>query len=442
MSIVQALIGSIASSGSGGGGGGSTYPSPGGVNYISQGASGFSVSGTPYDPGGAVQGIASVSTGWRRVTTAGYWCNIGSVNNDNPSIFQNNILNDTNDAYGGFGDAFGADGFAMEWTGYIRASTAAAYWTIYTDSDDVAMFWIGNAAYNPTAQNAYVTSNNGTSYPTNSLLLTEGLWYPIRMRFQEWSGAERCQVYMAAEGGTAYAMFTYWNAGHVLYNGATGSYGSSNSLLLNLGENGTTYSGTGYWLDSSPALNHAEPYGANSLPTWLPSDSGGVWQLDGNQYFNIPTMVNYKEQTMTMSIWFNCAADSGFSQTLISCELSYKLRLNAGGVIQIFAGDGQSSWAVNATTAIAINYGTWNHIVVTIDGSATIVYLNGQVIGTYGGTTIGTIGNFPVNIGSYSYGNDMFNGKIGQVKLLSSVFTAQDAAGDYAATASRYGITP
>ena len=438
MSIVQALIGSIVSSSSGGGGGG-TYPSPGGLNYQSQGASGFSVLGTPYDPGGAVQGIASVTTGWRRVTSSGYWCNVGSVANDNPGIFQT-ILSETNDAYGGFGDTMGADGFAIEWTGYISDSSAAAYWTIYTDSDDVAMFWIGNAAYNPTAENAYVTSNNGTSYPTNSLLLTDGAWYPIRMRFQEWSGAERCQVYMAAEGGTAYAMLTYWLAGHVLHNGATGGYGSSNSLLLNLGE--TPYSGSGDWLDESPALNHAEPYGTTTLPTWLSSEAGGVWQLDGTQHFNVPTLPNYKEQTATMSIWFNCAGDNTFSQTLLSKELTFKLRLVSGGAINIMAGNGYTPWIVNSTTAVTINYGTWNHVVVTIDSGATVVYLNGTAIGTYSGATLGTTGDFPFNIGSYSYSSDYFVGKIGQVKFLSGVFTAQDAAGDYAATATRYGITP
>ena len=440
MSIIQALIGSIVSSGSGGGGGGTSYPGTG-VNYVAQGAGGFSLAGTAYDPGGAVDGIYAASTGWRRVTTAGTW-SVGG-NNDYPGIFATEDQAVV-DAYGGFGytNLDAASYYAMEWKGYIKA-VAGSYHTFYTTSDDVCMFWIGNAALNPTQQNAYVISNGGTTYPTNSLLLTADKWYPIRMRFQEWSGAENCQVFYASEGGTAYGMLNYFNADRLRYNGYTNNYGSTNSLILNLG-NATTnvFSGSGDWLDSSPALNNAEPYGESTLPTWLPSDSGGVWQLDGTQWFNVPTLRYYNDQEMTVSIWFNIPTDTSVTQTLISKELTFKVRINPGGQLQVFAGN-SAGWILNQTIDGAYTYGEWTNITLVVTSTQSYVYKNGQQLNYYAGAVMFSGDSYQFQIGSYSSSGgasagDRMTGKIGEVKYFTGAKSAQDVIDEYNATVARY----
>jgi len=437
MSIIQALIGAIVSSGSGGGGGGggTSYPLPG-TNYVAQGASGFSVNGTAYDPGGAVDGIYAASTGWRRVTTAGTWSVSG--NDDYPGIF---VTEDQAvvDAYGGFGytNLDASSYYAMEWKGYIKA-VAGSYHNFYTTSDDVCMFWIGNAALNPTQGNAYVISNGGTTYPTNSLLLTEDKWYPIRMRFQEWSGAENCQVFYASEGGTAYGMLNYFTADRLRYNGYTNNYGSTNSLILNLG-NATTnvYSGLGSWIDSSPAKNDANLLQELNPPIWLLNEQGGVFYLSGSSYFEVPTLQFYNDQEMTASIWFRLSGELGLSQTLISKELTFKIRINPGGELQVFAGDGVA-WTVSPTFADAYTYTEWTNITVTVNSTSTVIYKDGQQLGTTTGAVLGSTGNFPFNIGSYSNGSDIMLGKVGEVQYYTGVRTAQQIADDYIATVSRY----
>jgi len=437
MSIIQALIGSIVSSGSGGGGGGGqSYPATG-VNYLAQGPAGFSINGTPYDPGGAVDAIYAPSAGWRRVTADGTWSVSGG--NDNPTLF-NSVAQVDVDAWGGFGYTnSSASYYAMEWKGYIKAGPGS-YHNFYTDSDDVCMFWIGNAALNPTLENAYVVSNGGTTYPTNSLLLTEDKWYPIRMRFQEWDGAENCQVFYASEGNTAYGMLTYFNANRLQFSAEWNGHGSTNSTILHLGSASTNvYSGSGNWLDSSPALNHAVPVGVTA-PTWLASDSGGVWQLNGANWFSIPTLPYYNEKAMSYSIWFNCTADNTASQDLIAEELSFKLRLNPGGVINVMVGPGYGSWLVNVTPAITYTYGTWANITATITDSGISVYLNAFNLGDYSGIShVGSVDDFPFNIGCHNGdGSDAFVGKIGEVKIYTYGLTAQEVSDHYTATVARY----
>jgi hypothetical protein len=445
MSIVQALIGSIVSNGSGGGGGGGgnqSYPDPGSGNYVVNGAGGFGINGTAYDPGGAVNAIAAASTGWRRVTSTGQWSYLGVGGDDNPSVFDNE-LSAVVDAYGGFGVTGGADNFSMEWKGYIKA-VAGSYHNFYLDSDDVAMFWIGNAALNPTQQNAYLISNNGTTYPTNSLLLTEDKWYPIRMRFQEWAGAERCQVFYSSEGGISYGMIIYFNAGRLQWNGANNGYGSTNSEILHLGSADTNvFPDTGnIWVDSSPAKNNAILVNA---PTWLPTDAGGVFRLDGTDYFNVPTLQPYNDPQATISMWFNLTSDTAQNQTLISKELTFKIRIAPGGAIQVYAGNGLEPWVVNSPVNDGYTYGEWTNLTVTISNSNVIVYKNGQELYNNGG--VGTtleIGpnNFPFNIGAYSNGSEPMTGKVGEVKYYTGVKTAQEIADYYTATAARYGLTP
>lgn len=442
MSIVQALLGSIASStsGGGGGGGGATYPSPGSGTYQANIGGGFSNYGTAYDPGGAVDAIYSASQGWRRVTSLGYWCSVGSQNNGNPGVFGQEYAA-TVDAYGGFGSTEGADAFAMEWKGYFQASTAASYWNFIIDSDDVAMFWIGNAALNPTLENAYSISNNGTTYPTNSLLLTEGKYYPIRMRFQEWSGAERCQIFAAAEGGTANSMLPYFNAARLIYSSYTNGYSSQGSPILNLG-NATTnvYSGSGNWIDSSQAKNDAIMTG--NAPTWLPADSGGVFELDGTNYFEVPNLRYYNDQEMTVSIWFNIPADVGEAQTLISKELTFKIRINQGGALQVFAGNG-GGWNIQPVISGAYTYGEWTNITVTVTSGNTHIYKNGQSIGVGTGVVLWSGDTQAFNIGTYSSGaGDFMTGKVGEVKYYTGFKSAQDVLDEYTATAARYGLTP
>jgi hypothetical protein len=223
MSIVQALIGSIVSNTSGGGGGGvfNGAPNPGSGNYQTTwpGSEGWGIQGMPYDPGSGISEIPNATWGWRRTTEQGIWSNGG---NNNPGIF-NAGNSPTYDNYGGFGSTSVSDNYCCEWKGYLRGQFTANF-NFLIDSDDVAMFWIGNGALNPEGISPICTSNNSSGLATNSVSLTQGVWYPIRMRYQEWSGFERCQLYfqVANSPNPMYAM-SQWQS-EMGWNGGTSGY--------------------------------------------------------------------------------------------------------------------------------------------------------------------------------------------------------------------------
>lgn len=218
MPIAQILLARRTSGGGGGSGGG--YPSPGAnIQSTWPNSGGTSTQGGAYVVDGGVASIDNPQAGWVRRTYTGQWSTNGG--DDNPGLFDGTILSSVVDTYGGFGSVDTSDNFAMEWRGYMQVFNTGAY-NFLVDSDDVAMFWIGSAALDPTFSNKLCYSNNNNQLNPNSPILTGGLYYPIRMRFQEWSGAERCQVYAGLVGsGADFAAMNNWSITH---NGNTGGY--------------------------------------------------------------------------------------------------------------------------------------------------------------------------------------------------------------------------
>ena len=223
MPITQLIMArNTSGGGGGGGGGGGSYPVPGGGFYLASwpDSAGWSAQGSVGDPGSGVGGIANQTIGWIRRTYSATWSASGS--NNNPSAFNGTVVDETADVYGGFGTISLNENYCMEWKGYFVPPVTGTY-NFLLDSDDVAMFWIGDGALNPESVGPICTANNSNQLNPNSVSLTSGLAYPIRMRYQEWSGNERCQVFVGQVGtGTPlYAMQT-WNASLVY--SSTGGY--------------------------------------------------------------------------------------------------------------------------------------------------------------------------------------------------------------------------
>jgi hypothetical protein len=225
MPISQILL---ASNTSGGGGGGSYTgpgPDPGTGDYLTSwaGSADWSAQGSAYNPGGGVASIDNASAGWIRKIYTGQWSISGINGNDNPGIFNGAENHNTVDVYGSFGSTTIGDYYCMEWKGYIQVSNSGTgVYNLLVDSDDVAMFWIGTAALDPNFDNKLLWSNNGNHLNPNSVILSNGLYYPIRMRLQEWAGAERCQLFMGLVGsGVPLNSMSGWTMRH---NGNTGGY--------------------------------------------------------------------------------------------------------------------------------------------------------------------------------------------------------------------------
>jgi hypothetical protein len=226
VSISQIIIASSNDSGPGGPPpyyGEGPSPGTGSYQYTWSGSENWSPQGTPYDPGSGTSDVTNPQGGWIRRTYSGIWSPEGVASNSNPGLFSGGYNYQTSDSYAGFGSTAVGDWYAMEWKGYFRPPTTATY-NFLADSDDICMFWIGNGALNPESYGPLCTSANGNNLNQNSVILDATLWYPVRMRYQEWAGGERCQVYAGPVNSSSplNAMMAYSSG--MCWNGNTAGY--------------------------------------------------------------------------------------------------------------------------------------------------------------------------------------------------------------------------
>lgn len=222
MSLLQI---SLLSAGLAGGGASFTPPSPGSNNPPGALNEMYGDLGTPYNPLTGDSGGASPYTAalYRR-TYLGYWCNPSSYVENNPSIFNGSPIESyPGDNYIAFGSQTTGDQYCMEWKGYWRPPTTGN-WNFKVSADDVIMFWIGDNALSPNSSNWQCNNgyNGGLNY--NSVILTQGLWYPIRVRYQEWGGAEFLNIFASVSGSTEMTALYNYGYANQGYNPVTGGY--------------------------------------------------------------------------------------------------------------------------------------------------------------------------------------------------------------------------
>lgn len=102
------------------------------------------------------------------------------------------------DTYVGFGnqDLENASNYTFEWTGWFKAPVTGTY-NFWLQSDDDAYMWMNYPALADQNGdgNQIVSTSNDLTKISNSLILTADCWYPVRIQYGEWGGAEMCQVY-------------------------------------------------------------------------------------------------------------------------------------------------------------------------------------------------------------------------------------------------------
>jgi hypothetical protein len=105
------------------------------------------------------------------------------------------------DTYGGFGmrtDLDYENNYAFEWKGYIQAP-ATGNFNFFATVDDDCIIWIGSPAtattLGGTSSDYLFAQTGGTrNNSTVGVAMTANKWYPIRIWFQEWAGAEKFQL--------------------------------------------------------------------------------------------------------------------------------------------------------------------------------------------------------------------------------------------------------
>lgn len=188
----------------GSGGTNSTVP---GVTYLSAAASGinaaFGTRGTPYNPGGNVSTVPSSAVGlYREKYVGNMWSTYGAFSEFNLAWFSDPTHGPIGVdiySYAGFGqrqDLTAENGYSLMWRGYVQAPATGTFnwWTSGTDDD--AAIWIGTSALTPTYANMNGYASNNRVLSLNSVNLTAGQWYPVRMVFTEFNGWEQCQWFL------------------------------------------------------------------------------------------------------------------------------------------------------------------------------------------------------------------------------------------------------
>jgi len=221
------------------------YPVPGSgtITPYKLGATGLSGiayanKGTPFDPGANVATVANSAAGLYRTK---YNANFTSASNSAPSTWTYNFFGTATasksiaDTYVSWGQQLDGPGlgeslFSMEWKGYVQVPTTQNY-NFYGESDDHIAMWIGTNALNAPADGTYLFASNNKTLPgsgeiagatvtSNSVTLTAGQWYPVRIWFSEHTGGCKAQIYAQGADGAKFAGSELTFA----YNTATGGF--------------------------------------------------------------------------------------------------------------------------------------------------------------------------------------------------------------------------
>jgi len=219
------------------------YPVPGsGDTPYKLGAVGlagitYATVGTPYNPGGNVASVTSSASGLYRTKYDG---NFTAASNSLPATWTYNFFDTATaiksiaDTYVSWGqqtdgEGLGEHNFSMEWKGYIQVPTTQNY-NFYAESDDHIAMWIGSAATGTPANATRLLGSNNKNMPsdaatagvrgTNSVTLTAGQWYPVRVWFSEHTGGCKAQIYAQGANGAKFSGSELTLA----YNTATSGY--------------------------------------------------------------------------------------------------------------------------------------------------------------------------------------------------------------------------
>jgi hypothetical protein len=113
----------------------------------------------------------------------------------------NNIRN-LYDGTEGVKGSSGQTNYSVEWFGYFRA-TATGTWTFHCAADDYTYMWVGaTASSGNTSANAFISAQYNAVLKSNTISLTAGEYYPIRVQYGQGSGGAACQVAFTPPGGT------------------------------------------------------------------------------------------------------------------------------------------------------------------------------------------------------------------------------------------------
>lgn len=200
-------------------GSGGSNPTVPGADYKTAAARGvpvYSGSGITFNDlsADALNSISNEADGlYRRkyvgklLSTYGAWTEYLSTWFDDPTrgpISEAAYEVDTYVSFGYRSDLGAENGYTLEWKGYLKAPVTGNM-RFFVDVDDDIMVWMGASALAPTKDNYLLAQSGGTRSGTNGITVVAGKYYPVRMAFIEYGGAEQFQIFAnSSAGATVY----------------------------------------------------------------------------------------------------------------------------------------------------------------------------------------------------------------------------------------------
>jgi hypothetical protein len=194
------------------------YPVPGSGSWVNAATAftgmTFANKGTPAAVTGGVATVANSAAGLMRTKYAGHFNDTlgGLPANWNMTFFQTTTvvrrIADTHVSWGNQTDTVSQQNFSMEFNGYVKVPVTQNY-NFYCQVDDDCAVWIGSSALAPTNSN-YLMQGSNQSMPnspitnTNSLTMTAGTWYPVRIWMTEYQGGSQFQIFAQGANGSVY----------------------------------------------------------------------------------------------------------------------------------------------------------------------------------------------------------------------------------------------
>ena len=225
---------------------------------------------------------------------------------------------------------------------------------------------------------------------------------------------------------------------------------SGATVILDL--DGSTYSGSGNWLDGSGNSNDGI---ANGTPTFV-SGFGDYFDFTGgattgpgtNDSFRVADSATLDSMSsMSVEMWVRIDTVQGVGSPNILYD---KRSTSSNGYLGFFT---NTAYTFRAGTASPSQFtytatptvGSWQHIIVTIGGSGSKMYINNSEVASGGYTgnfanidtsailTIGDIGISAMGVNSY-------DGEMGLFRIYDGVLSASDVTTRWNATKSRFGL--
>lgn len=332
-------------------------------------------------------------------------------------------------------------------TNWIRVNTStgipASSWTHVEATYDGSGSASGVKIYiNGVQQSTTVQANNlGSNTILNNVNLMvgrngdspanyfHGLIDDVRVYKRALSSTEVFDLYNAAQP------IAFWKFDECAGSNITDWSGYGNTATLTIGAGGTQAS-AGNCSTSSTAWGNGALGKYSSAMNFDGTDD----VVDGGSANIIDDL-----GPVTYEAWFNANSlgEGGlgriFEKQSSTTANGYRLQLNSSNSI-IFAVDYSGTDIERKTVNSAFSFSTWNHIVVTWDGTSNAsnikMYLNGTEV-SYATAINGTgsrnsdnLQNF--RIGNTSDGSRTFDGKIDNVKIYNSILSASQVSSLYA----------